>query len=378
MKKIFIVLLTFILSLLFVGCKTPTEEATLKKFSAYSFEVFDTVSTITGYEKTEEEFNKVKTEIFSLLKEYHRLFDIYKKYDGIENLYTINKVENGEKETKVDKKIIDMLSFSKEAYTLTKGNTNVLMGSVLSIWHDYREEGVDEPWNAKLPPMEDLEKANEHTSIENLVIDKENLTVKITDAKAKLDVGAIAKGYAVERVAEYLESLGKKGYLLNIGGNVRAIGVKGDGTPWLAGLEDPTGEKEFLDILQIKDLSIVTSGSWQRYYVVYKCSSCDSDGFVIENGDMVCTSCKEKTVEPKEYHHIIDKDTLMPSTNLTAVSVVTKDSGLGDALSTALFCMNVEEGLALVESLDGVEARWLTKEGETHYSTGFSQYIVKE
>lgn len=320
-KRILCFLLSAItLCSLLTGCQPR-----LKKFSAYEFGLFDTIGAITGYEESEEEFNKVKTEIFNILREYHQLFDIYAVYPEKTNLCTINNVKNGEVATTVDKKIVDMLSFSKDAYTLTNGRVNVCMGSVLSIWHDYREEGSDEPWNAKLPPMDDLVKANEHTSIENLVIDKENLTVKITDPNCRLDVGAIAKGYAVERVAEYLESIGKTNYLLNIGGNVRAIGTKGDGTPWLAGLEDPSGEKDFLDILELKDLSLVTSGSYQRYYYV--------DG--------------------KTYHHIIDKDTLMPSTGLTAVSVLTKDSGLGDALSTSLFCMSVEDGLALVESLEG-------------------------
>ena len=115
---------------------------------------FDTVVTIVGYEETEEEFNRVSDEILSQLGEYHRLYSIYHRFDGIENLCTVNELVDGRHRTvTVDRRIIDMLLYAKEMYEATDGLVNVAMGSVLSLWHNYREIGMDDPANASLPPM---------------------------------------------------------------------------------------------------------------------------------------------------------------------------------------------------------------------------------
>jgi thiamine biosynthesis lipoprotein len=200
--------------------------------------------------------------------------------------------------------------------------------------------------------MDKLQEASAHTNIENLVIDEENSTVTLTDPKMKLDVGAIAKGYAVEMVARTLEEKGITGYVLNVGGNVRTVGTKPDGTPWTAGVENPAEEEnaDYLAYLALDGRSLVTSGSYQRYYVV--------DG--------------------KRYHHIIDPATLMPSEGFVSVSIVCQNSAEGDALSTALFCMTLEEGLVLIESIPDAEAMWLLPDGTKHESSGFDAYRVKE
>ena len=322
----------------------------MAKYSEYSFDYFDTVTMITGYAESEKEFAAVCQRVFASLSEYHKLFDIYHRYDGMENLCTINDLENGVHRTVfVDERIMDMLLFSVEMYEKTGGKVNIAMGSVLSLWHDYREEGVDIPSEAKIPPMDLLREADLHTDIGNLILDKENGTVTITDPEMTLDVGAIAKGYAVEMIARSLEAQGIFGYVLNVGGNVRTIGEKGDGQKWKVGLENPDddGNSPYLTYLYLAGESVVSSGSYQRYYIV--------DG--------------------KEYHHIIDSETLMPAEGFRSVSLVCKDSGLGDALSTALFCMSFEDGLALVESLEGVEALWLFEDGEVKISSGFDAYV---
>lgn len=347
-NKLFPILLLISLLLQCLMLPSCKEEEKLQKYSDYSFEYFDTVSSIVGYAKDQEEFDSVSEYALSLLGEYHRLYTIYHRYEGLENLCTINDLKDGAHRTvKVDRRIIDMLLFSKEAYRLTNGAVNIAMGSVLSIWHDYRTLGSDDPFNSSLPPMEMLTEAAKHTDIECLVIDEESCTVTITDPKMKLDVGAIAKGYAVEMVAKALEDMGVTGYVLNVGGNVRAIGRKGDGTLWKVGIEDPKDtDGEYVAYLHISDQAIVTSGSYQRYYIV--------------NG--------------KRYHHIISKDTLMPAEGFLSVSVLCKNSAYGDALSTALFCMTLQDGLALVESMADTEVMWITSDGEKHFSSGFMQY----
>lgn len=344
----FLLLFALILSCIALpSCSKPKTD----KFSEYSLDLFDTATTITGYAETREEFDKIAKEILWELEEYHKLFTIYDRYDGLENLCTINELKDGAHRTvTVDSRIIDLLLYAKDIYTKTGGKVNVAMGSVLSIWHDYRTEGMNEPADAKLPPEDLLTEAAKHTNIDNVVIDKEKSTVFLSDPKMSLDVGAIAKGYAVEMAARSLEEKGITGYVINVGGNVRTVGVKGDGEKWLAGIENPTEDENepYIAYLNLSGEALVTSGSYQRYY----------------------------TVDGKNYHHIIDPDTNMPSERYLSVSIVCKDSGLADTLSTALFCMSHEDGLAFLETIDGAEALWVFRDGMRKESNGFSAYVT--
>jgi thiamine biosynthesis lipoprotein len=268
----------------------------------------------------------------------------------MENLYTVNETQNGAHRTvTLDERIIDLLLYAKEMHEKTRGNVNIAMGSVLSVWHEYREKGLDDPKNAALPPMDTLEQAALHTDIDLVEIDRENGTVTLPDPALRLDVGAIAKGYAVEMIAQALEANGTGSYVLNVGGNVRTVGSKPDGSPWLIGIENPDeyADDPYAEYIRLAGESVVTSGSYQRYYFV--------DG--------------------KNYHHIIDPETLMPAEGYLSVSVICKSSAEGDALSTALFCMSLEEGLALIDSIEGAEAMWILSDGEKHYSKGFDTYI---
>ena len=332
---------------------TPDEpnapEVTKQSYKIYDFSLFDTITTIIGWEATQDEFAQVSKELIKELSEYHKLFDIYNEYEGINNLYTINQLHNGEHQVvKVDRKIIDMLLYSKEMYEVTGGKTNVAMGSVLSIWHDYRTVGAETPSKAELPPMDLLVEASKHTDINDIIINEEDCTVYLADPAMTLDVGAIAKGYAVEMVARKLESEGKTGYALNVGGNIRTVGKRADGNPWKTGIENPDDTSSYVEYIEIADLAVVTSGSYQRYYVV----------------------------GGKRYHHIIDADTLMPADKgFLSVSLICTSSADGDALSTALFCMTAEEGIAFVNSYEGVEALWIMDDGSLLYSNNYRDYI---
>lgn len=332
------------------GC---AKKASQSKYSAYYFDYFDTATTIVGYTNTQEEFDAICADIEAQLKEYHQLYNIYNRYDGICNIQTINEISDGKHQTvEVDTKIIDLLSYGQEMYRLTNGQTNIAMGSVLSIWHDYRASGELNPEEAKLPPMEKLQAAAAHIDISQMKIDAASNTVYLMDPDMKLDVGGLAKGYAVERIAQNLEAQGISGFVLNVGGNVRTIGTRPEGEKWVVGIENPGisgSDEEFIAYLKLSGESVVTSGAYQRYYVV--------DG--------------------KSYHHIIDPDTLMPSEDFLSVSIICMDSGLGDALSTALFSMSLEEGKALIESIDDAEAMWVTREGQMDYSSGFEAYTFE-
>lgn len=342
MKKTIAIFFALLICLPLNGCRPK-----LQRYTEYSFDYFDTVTTVLGYAASREDFDAVYTDIQAQLEEYHQLYNIYNRYDGVHNLAVVNEVRNGtHSAVKVDRKIIDLLLYAKEMYILSGGKVNVAMGSVLSIWHDYRTDGMSDPDHAQLPPMEKLRAAALHTDISKVVINEAESTVFLADPEMRLDVGAIAKGYAAEMVAQSLEARGITGYLLNLGGNLRAIGARGDGTPWIAGIENPDTadtENPYIATLSLESQALVTSGSYQRYY----------------------------TVDGKNYHHIIDGETLMPGEKYRSVSVLSSNSGQGDALSTALFLMDQEEGAQLIASLSGVEAMWVLPDGTQKYSAGF-------
>ena len=348
MKKILAILLILALLPLAAGCsREPAGE--VKRYQAEFLDLFDTMTQIVGYTADKDLFTEQANFVYDNLTVYHQLFDIYNDYEGIHNLKTIND-NAGVKPVAVDPKIIELLEFSKEIYRITEGKVNVAFGSVLYIWHTYRDAGSANPDRAKLPPMAELEAANGHIDLDKVVIDKEAGTVYLADPEMRLDVGAIAKGYATEKIADLLEETWPGiDILLSVGGNVKALGMKNPGTgdvPWNVGITDPNAETESLLSLSISNLSVVTSGDYQRFYEV--------DGV--------------------RYHHIIDPATLYPADHCRAVTIVMEDSGLADGLSTAAFILPVPEAMALVEA-QGAEAVFVMEDGSLQYTDGFESYI---
>ena len=328
-------------ALLLSGC-TGTTGPELKQYNATFLDLFDTVTTIVGRAESPEAFRETAQVVHDALLEYHRLFDIYNDYEGITNLKTVNDAAGGKPVT-VDPRIIRLLSDCKEYYELTHRRVNPAMGSVLYLWHEARNDSFNDPANAYIPEEHQLSEASAHMDFNHVIIDRERSTVQITDPQLRLDVGAIAKGWAVQRVCETAPS----GQLISVGGNVCATGPKdSSGTPWVVGIQDPEGGEEYLHTLYLTTGSIVTSGDYQRCFVA--------------NGEL--------------YHHIIDPDTRMPGKHWRSVTIVCPDSGLADALSTALFLLPLEEGLALIADLDA-EAMWVDAAGQRFYSPGFEALI---
>ena len=348
MKRIGIwLLLTAMVIPLLAGCSAPETPAaqTENKGKSY-FTYFDTVSYVYSYAgDSAEQFDERSAEVSDILGEYHRLFDIYHEYSGVNNLCTLNLNAGGEL-IEVDEKLIDFLLYARELYQATDGEMNVMMGAVLRIWHDLRDAASDDPGAARLPTEEELSTAAEHTDFSLFEIDEDARTVRIADPAASIDVGALGKGYATEMAARALEAEGVSSYVLNVGGNIRIIGTKSDGTGWVTGVKDPRNTSEFAIKLRLADTSCVTSGVYERYY----------------------------TVDGVRYHHIIDKDTLFPAEYFSSLTVITKNSALADALSTALFCMPYDDGAALAEKL-GVDVLWIFPDGEMKYTPGIEKLI---
>lgn len=334
-----------LLLVLLCGCTAAPakpDDTGLNRYEATFLTLFDTVTTIVGYAETEEAFTDTAQAFHDELLEYHQLYDIYNEYEGINSIKTIND-HGWEHPIKVDQRIIDLLLFSKELYTQTEGRVNIAMGSVLRLWHDARETGIADPSRAALPDQTALEQAAAHTDIDSIQIDVEESTVFLSDPEVKLDVGAIAKGYAVEQVCRNTPS----GLLISVGGNVCPTGPKPEsGQPWVVGIQDPEDPEQYLHTIYVEDVSVVTSGDYQRYF----------------------------TVDGVPYHHIIDPDTNYPAGYWRSVTILCRDSGVADALSTALFTLPQEEGQALLDAFQA-EAMWVRQDGTILYSPGFQAYI---
>lgn len=307
--------------------------------------MFDVDTVITGFAQSKAAFDRGAKAASAIIQKNGKLFDIYNDYKGMANLKTIND-NAGTAPVEVDPAILDLLDFSIDACRFTDGAVNIAMGPVLRIWHRYREEGLASPKDARLPPMEALGRAAEHMSVENIVIDREAGTVYLK-AGMSLDVGAVAKGYTAQRALEAAVAAGLESVLINMGGNVAAHGTPMDGRDrWAVGIQDPgwdSGARTILDTVFVTDMAVVSSGDYQRYY----------------------------TVDGKRYNHIIDPQTLMPAGRFAHVTVLHPDSGVADALSTALFLLPLEEGRRLLEQSGGA-GMWLGVDGTIEATEGFA------
>ena len=349
-KKLLLIIISLLISI--SACSNESNSG----YTKYSYEflgTFDTVIQIMGYAKNADEFEIMAEICQERFVELNKLYDIYNDYDGINNVKSIND-NAGIKPVEVQQEIIDLILFSKEWYNKTNRKCNIAMGSVLSIWHDYRDKGINSPEKAEIPPLEMLKEAMKFTDINKVIINDDNNTVYLEDKNMRLDVGAIAKGFATEIVANELIDKGYTSFIISSGGNVRTVGEPMDRSrkKWGIGIQDPDGNpndpnEPSLDILYINDQSLVTSGDYQRQYEV--------DG--------------------KMYHHLIDPDTLMPAEYFRSVSIVANDSGIADFMSTTIFLTPYEEGRRLLETL-GIDAVWVMKDG-TVQATENARKVMK-
>ena len=338
---------------LLAGCAPKKKELT--RYSTVFYDVFDTVTQVIAYCENEEEFSAQMSALHADLAAYNQLYDIYNDYPGVANVKTIND-NAGKAPVEVDERILSMLELADRMYQTTNGKLNIAMGSVLSIWHDYREAAAVNETDAdnRLPSTEELEAAAQHCDIHNIIIDEDAKTVYLADPEMSLDVGSVGKGYAVEMVCQAAEARGLTSALVSVGGNLRAIGTKPDGSQWTGGVENPWNASDVYtagsmlgDPINMSDMALVTSGDYQRYYVV----------------------------GGTRYHHLIDPDTLFPAAYFNGVTVLCSDSGLADCLTTGLFCQPLEDGLKIVESLDGVEAMWCTPDQQIVTSSGWDSHL---
>ncbi|MFO8042497.1 MAG: FAD:protein FMN transferase, partial [Alkalispirochaeta sp.] len=200
-----------------------------------------------------------------------------------------------------------------------------------------------------VPPEDEIEAARDAVNYQLLELDADNQSVYLPESGMGVDVGAIAKGYAADEAARILRDAGVEHALLDFGGNILVIGDKPDGTPWRIGVQRPDAERtRYLGIVTATDRTVVTSGPYERFFVE----------------------------EGTRYHHILNAETGFPARNgIEQVTIIAERSIDADALSTATYVLGVEEGLALAESLDDVEAVFITEDRLVHMTSGAGEYF---
>ena len=347
MKRILACMLIAVL-LLTASCAASGAE-TYQKYRYTFFGCFDTVIIFTAYTRDQAEFETYAKLVETEMTRYHQIFDKYNAYEGVDNLYAVNQGA-AEGPVPAEPELMDLLLTVREWRKAYGGALNPAMGAVLELWHDAREDGT------VLPDEAALKQAAEHMDYDQVILDEEAGTVYFEDPDISLDVGAVAKGYTAERVAQWMLDSDMPSFIISAGGNVRCGQKPLDGRArWGVSIQDPgpidglpgTG---YMDVLYLTNLSVVTSGDYQRYY----------------------------TVDGVRYHHLIDPDTLYPGRHMRAVTIVTQDSGLADALSTAVFLMPYEQGRAFVEALDGVEAYWVLLDGSVQCTDGLRAMLASQ
>jgi len=316
MKRLYRLILLCMVMVLLCGCSLTTKEP-LSKTGFH----FDTVIKITLYDSKDE---KILNTCFDYCKEFENLVSRTVKSSDIS---MVNHA-NGQP-VEVSDTTIELLKKGIKFGELTDGAFDITIAPLSELW-DFKNN----PGN--IPSEADINEALSHVNYKNIVI--EGNTVTLTDPEAAIDLGGIAKGYMADQLKKYLLNEGVTSAIINLGGNVLTIGAKPNGTSFNIGIQKPFDEQnETITSVQVKDSSVVTSGSYERYFEV------------------------NNTI----YHHILNTDTGYPCDNeLLSVTILSEESVDGDALSTTCFALGLEKGRKLIESLEDMDAIFVTDDYE--------------
>lgn len=241
--------------------------------------------------------------------------------------------------------ILEMLTVAKMVSEISNRAFDITVAPVVDLW-DFTGDG-----GGKIPDGKEIGERLKLVDCGKIVV--EDGTISSEEPGIKLDLGGVAKGYAADEAAEVLIEAGVKSGVINAGGDMVLIGSKGRAggkTPWRIGVQDPRDSNGLIALLKLKDTSVVTSGDYERYFIV--------DG--------------------RRYHHIIDPKTGYPSNASISVTIVAESAAFADALATAVFVLGPQKGIDLVEELDSVEALVMGADGGISVTTGLSDLIEYE
>lgn len=324
MKHLKLITLSALSLFLLSGCSKNQADQTL----TYTDSLFDTVISVQIYDSDDETLIDNCKEICT------KYDDMFSNTKDDSEISKINAAKGQAVEVSDD--TVSLLKTAIHYGDISNGAFDVTISPVSSLW-DFQSEDPEVPDDA------DIQSALTHVNYKNIQIHGNR--VSLTDPEAAIDLGGIAKGYIADQLKDYLESEGVEHAMINLGGNVLAIGTKPDGSDYNIGIQKPfdtTGDP--ITSVKIADQSVVTSGDYQRYF--------KKDG--------------------KIYHHILNPSTGYPYDNgLSSVTIVTDSSVNADALSTTCFALGLDDGMELVNSTDHVEAVFITSDNKLHYSDHF-------
>lgn len=326
-KKLLCLAAALVLALNLPGCSTDVNQP--EKISKTTL-ALNTAITVTLYGTQDD---TLIDGCFELCRKYELIFS---RTDEESELYRLNS--SGEAE--VSAELLELIEAALYYNRLSGGAFDITLGKISDMYAFTSSEH-------NVPSDAELELLLEDTGCEKIDISGNRVTLH---DGVIIDLGAIAKGYIADRLNDYLTENGVESAIIDLGGNIRCVGKKPDGALFSVGIQYPFGEvKKSIAVVGIDDLSVVTSGIYERFF--------EQDGVF--------------------YHHILSPETGRPcSGELLAVSIISPYSVDGDALSTTCFVLGLEEGLALIESLDGVEAAFVTEDYDLHFSSGFEDYIT--
>ncbi len=276
---------------------------------------------------------------FSQLK---RVDELMSDYKSDSQLSQVNR-DAFKEPVHVDDDLFEVLDIAVEYSRQTDGAFDVTVGPVVKLWREAEETGA-------LPPEEDIAQAGSKVGFEKLILDRENKTVRFKVDGMRLDLGGIAKGYAIDLAIEAMQKAGAIGGLVDVGGDVRCFGPPSDSKEsWLVGLQDPSVENQLLLVLKLRGVAVATSGGYRRF----------------------------AEIDGKKYSHIINPQASSAADELVSVSIVARTATAADALATAVSVMGREKGLALVESLAQTEAILVPggKDQEIIHTEGVRRYV---
>lgn len=299
-----------------------------KEDLAYNDTLFDTVIRI-------QILDPVEQDVLDGCKELCQYYDVlFSKTNEDSDIYKINNA--GGAAVEVSEDTLQLIKKGLYYCELSNGIFDITIGAASNLW-DFKAEAPEAP--AEEATLE----AVRHIDYRNVVIDGNK--VCLLDPAAALDLGAISKGYIADIIKEYLKDNGVRHAIIDLGGNILTLGTKTDGSDYNIGIQKPFDETGTpITSVRVADKSVVTTGIYQRYF--------EADGVT--------------------YHHILDPMTGRPCDNdLNSVSIITDSSLTADALSTVCYLMGLEKGMYLVNQLENVDAVFITKDGELHYSKNF-------
>lgn len=360
--KVLFITLTILLSTCLVSCeeKINKNDYSIAKQSYYLY--LDTISSITVEYKNS---NKTEQEVNNELNYVHNiLLDIEKEFSVEQTLYmashgilesTLMKLNSssGKKEVVVSDEFLSVLEKAKDIYSLSNGGFDPSVGSLTRLWDISGKTELPEE-NLIIPSDDEISNILKLIDFKLVEIDKENKTVYLPKEGMMLDFGGIAKGFAADKVMEYLKTKGYTYISVNLGGNLLLYGsskiYEADNKKVSSYIQNPNDASTTIIKTEVTDVSIVTSGIYERYIEI--------DG--------------------NKYHHILNPKTGYPFDNeLIMVTIIGQNSCMCDGLSTGVFSLGLESGIELIKSLEGYSAFFVTKDNII-YSVGDIEFSLTQ